>query len=94
MLDRSYVCRGLRQAPSGKLVEPYGASQIKGVILFTTRARRLALAVLAGVLFGLAGSAVANADAQTAGTSSSAVVVDVSNQSSNPVYANQLDWWT
>jgi hypothetical protein len=37
----------------------------KGVNLITPRVRRLALAVLAGVFFGLTGAAVASASADT-----------------------------
>jgi hypothetical protein len=64
---------------------------MKGVILFATRARRLALAVLAGVLFGLAGSAIANADTQTDGTSTG--VVGVSTQSTQGFTVQPMDWW-
>jgi hypothetical protein len=49
---------------------------MKGVILFTTHARRLALAVLAGVLFAVTWPALANAD-----TSDTAVVTGVTTSS-------------
>jgi len=58
---------------------------VKGVILITPRVRRLALAVLAGVFFGLVGTAVASANADTPAGSQ----VDTSQNVQQP----DRDWW-
>jgi len=65
---------------------------MKGVILFTTRARRLALAVLAGVLFAVTWPALANAD-----TSGGTVVLSGVTTSSTVTgpggQMTPMDWW-
>jgi hypothetical protein len=61
---------------------------MKGVILSTRRARRFGLAVLTGVLFGLFGAAVANADTQSA--PASAIVQSSQIQIGHPA---PMDWW-
>jgi hypothetical protein len=64
-------------------------NQRKGVILSASRARRLALAVLAGVLFGLVGAQVASASADVASGCAS-------TQNGSPVVPNDMqpmDWW-
>jgi hypothetical protein len=58
---------------------------MKGVILITPRVRRLALAVLAGVFFGVVGVAVASANADTPSGSSA----DTSQTTQLP----DKDWW-
>jgi len=65
---------------------------MKGVKLATSRARRLALAVLAGVLFGLVGSSIASADAQPASpdvVASASSGSDLSPSQMGPM----VDWW-
>jgi hypothetical protein len=57
---------------------------MKGVILITPRMRRLVLAVLAGVLFGVVGTAVTSANADPPAGSH----VDTS-QTVRP----NFDWW-
>jgi hypothetical protein len=54
---------------------------VKGVDLITPRVRRLALAVLAGVFFGLIGTAVTSANADTPAPPQSATAQVAS------------DWW-
>ena len=54
---------------------------VKGVNLITPRMRRLALAVLAGVFFGLVGTAVTSANADTPAPAQSATA--------QPLF----DWW-
>ena len=66
------------------------SNHMKGVILLTTRMRRLALAVLAGVLLGLTGSAIANAQPQAAASSSADVGTGAQQQS---LQVQMLDWW-
>jgi len=61
---------------------------MKGVILFTTHARRLALAVLAGVLFALTWPALANAE-----TSDDTVVLTTSTVTSSGGHMTPMDWW-
>ncbi len=55
---------------------------MKGGILITRRMRRLALAVLAGVFFGLVGTAVSSASADTPDSSQVETTQTV-----------MLDWW-
>jgi hypothetical protein len=64
---------------------------MKGVILFTTHARRLALAVLAGVLFALTWPALANAE-----TSDGTVVLTSTSSTvtSSGGHMTPMDWWT
>jgi hypothetical protein len=75
----------MSQRPSGNfgggLVAPY---RLKGVILIRRRMRRLAMAVLAGVLFGVVGTAVASANADTPDQ----LQVDTSQT----LHTN-FDWW-
>jgi hypothetical protein len=56
---------------------------VKGVILITPRVRRLALAVLAGVFFGLVGAAVTSANADTPSGS----------QTDTTLVQPDMDWW-
>ncbi len=74
----------------GNWFETLVPNQMKGVILFATRGRRLALAVLAGVLFGLFGTAVANADAQAA---TPAPTTAQAGTQMHVVHPDLLDWW-
>ena len=55
---------------------------VKGVELITPRMRRLALAVLAGVFFGLVGTAVTSANADTPAPAQSGVA-----------QPQPADWW-
>jgi hypothetical protein len=84
----------LSPGPIGEIGLGYTASnQMKGVILFTTHARRLALAVLAGVLFALTWPALANAE-----TSDDTVVLNGVTTSSTTLspggHMAPMDWWT
>jgi len=65
------------------------SNQGKGVILFASRARRLALAVLAGVFLGLAGAAVASAETAAAPTPTSVQLAPQAGSGVQPL----TDWW-